>query len=78
MGNAWPWRQYIISDEAIKNPEQRRYSEKKEKLITVNGQNPHIEETEEGKGETKDKKDKTNKVLIDTKQTEVFTKLEFG
>lgn len=52
--------------------------EKKEKLITVNGQNPHIEETEEGKGETKDKKDKTNKVLIDTKQTEVFIKLEFG
>lgn len=52
--------------------------EKKEKLITVNGQNPHIEETEEGKGETKDKKDKTNKVLIDTKQTEVFTELEFG
>lgn len=51
---------------------------KKEKLITVNGQNPHIEETEEGKGETKDKKDKTNKVLIDTKQTEVFTELEFG
>lgn len=32
--------------------------EKKEKLITVNGQNPLIEETEEGKGETKDKKTK--------------------
>jgi hypothetical protein len=41
--------------------------------------NPHFEETEKREGNKKTKKTtKTKKRKYDAKQTEVFTKLEFG
>jgi hypothetical protein len=58
MGDAWPRRQIIISDEATQEPELGRFRTWR-KLITVLGQNPHVEETEEEEGETNFKKDKS-------------------
>jgi len=77
MGDTWPRRRYIISDGAIQNPEQEDIQNLEETDNSFETKSALKRDRRwEGTNKTLKKRQKQKK--YDTKQTEVFTKLEFG
>jgi len=79
MRNAWPWRQYIISDEAIQNPEQKKIQKIGETDNSFGTKSAYGRDRRE-KGETKDKKSEAqqNQKNKRHKADRRFTELKFG